>query len=432
MKLPQLETQLRELKAKASKRIEEIGRACEAHVVTPATATAPAVTGRTMTDEERAEINSILADAEAVQKKIDGMRSDDALLARVNEITGGQASRTPAGDDGIPRRDRRSIGQQFVQSAEYKAWLASGAHRRSGNWSSPSIECADATITLYGTTLTEDPASGGALIPPQILPGIIPLPQRRVVVADLIAPGTATSNVIQFMREKTFTNAAAPVAEGTAKPESALIFEAATSAVRKIAHFLPVTEEMLEDVAQIASYIDARLRLGLSLKEEDQLLNGDGVAPDLLGFLNTPGLTPAHPRGTDNNMDAMYKQMQTIATTVFIMPDAWVMNPANWQTVQLAKNAQGYYYGPGPWAMPQGPQLWGLPGAITPAMAAGTSLVGAFRTMSQIFRRGGVRVEASNSHQDFFIKNLVAIRGEERLALCVYRPAAFGEVTGLN
>ena len=65
-------------------------------------------------------------------------------------------------------------------------------------------------------------------------------------------------------------------------------------------------------------------------------------------------------------------------------------------------------------------------------MAAGTALVGAFKTAAQLFRKGGLRVEASNSHSDFFTKNLVAIRAEERLALAVYRSAAFGTVTGLN
>jgi HK97 family phage major capsid protein len=76
--------------------------------------------------------------------------------------------------------------------------------------------------------------------------------------------------------------------------------------------------------------------------------------------------------------------------------------------------------------------LWGLPVAVTPAMTAGTALVGAYASAAQVFRKGGIRVEASNSHQDFFIKNLVAIRAEERLALAVYRPGAFGEVTGLT
>ena len=76
--------------------------------------------------------------------------------------------------------------------------------------------------------------------------------------------------------------------------------------------------------------------------------------------------------------------------------------------------------------------LWGLPVALTSAIVAGTALVGAFKTASQIFRKGGLRVEASNCHASFFVENKIAIRAEERLALAVYRPSAFGTVTGLN
>jgi HK97 family phage major capsid protein len=123
--------------------------------------------------------------------------------------------------------------------------------------------------------------------------------------------------------------------------------------------------------------------------------------------------------------------MTKIATTVFVTPDAFVINPANWQTIQLTKNAAGNYLGNGPWAPAQQPMLWGIPGAVTPSIVANTALVGGFRSSAQIFRRGGVRVEATNSHASFFINNLVAIRAEERLALAVYREAAFGKVTGL-
>lgn len=58
----------------------------------------------------------------------------------------------------------------------------------------------------------------------------------------------------------------------------------------------------------------------------------------------------------------------------------------------------------------------------------GQVLVGAFKTAAQVFRKGGVSVEASNSHASYFTTNLVAIRAEERLALAVYRPAAFATV----
>jgi HK97 family phage major capsid protein len=75
--------------------------------------------------------------------------------------------------------------------------------------------------------------------------------------------------------------------------------------------------------------------------------------------------------------------------------------------------------------------MWGKPVVPTTAMPASTALVGAFRQASQVFRKGGLTVEASNSHADFFQRNETAIRAEERLLLAVYRPGAFGTVTNL-
>ena len=129
--------------------------------------------------------------------------------------------------------------------------------------------------------------------------------------------------------------------------------------------------------------------------------------------------------------DAIFAQMMALAWSSFLMPDGIVMNPADWAQVATLKTSTGEYLGGGPFTSAQTPTLWGLPVAVTPVMVMNTALVGAFKTGAQIFRRGGLRVEASNSHQDFFIKNLVAIRAEERLALAVYRPSAFGTVTGV-
>jgi HK97 family phage major capsid protein len=294
------------------------------------------------------------------------------------------------------------------------------------------MELEDRRTQLHATTLTEDPASGGALVIPQYVPGVLPILQRPLVVADLIAPGTTDSNLISYMQETAFTNNAAAVAEGGVKPESALTFTAVQDPVRKIAHWLPVTEEMLEDVPQIRSYIDARLILGVQLEEDDELLNGSGVAPELLGLRLRPNLAADIARGTDTNADAIFKQIMAIYASSFLMPTGIILNPANWASTVLLKTTTGEYLTGGPFSPIQTPTMWGLPVAVTPAQPAAEGFVGAFRTASQIFRKGGIRVEASNSHQDFFIKNLVAIRAEERLALCVYRPGAMGKVTGLN
>ena len=233
------------------------------------------------------------------------------------------------------------------------------------------------------------------------------------------------------------------------KPESALTFTKVDETLKKIATFLPVSDEMLEDYAQIQSYIDSRLQLFVRLQKEIQLLRGDGTGTNLVGLLNRVGLAPPVVKGnatpptgsstgsylsptTDNDMDAIYRQITQVRVTSFLEPDAVVIDPAGWMTIQLSKNTQGTYYATGPFiAVGASPSLWGKPVVPTTAMPAGTALVGAFGAATQVFNKGGLTVEASNSHADFFQRNLTAIRAETRCLLAVYRPGALGAVTGL-
>jgi HK97 family phage major capsid protein len=428
MKLAQLETDLAAVVTKATALINDITHRCDEAVVTNADGSS--TTGRPMTDEEKQQINAVLAEGATIKTKIDGMRGDAELRSRIETLTGG--NRQPTGPAALTPAERRTIGQQFVQDANVSQFFRNGLHRRSATWASPAVDC----LPMRATTLTEDPASGGKLIIPQYLPGIVPVLFKRLMIADLMASGTATSNAIIYMIETAYTNAAAPTAEGAAKPESALTFDQHTDPVAKIAHWLPVTEELLEDAPAIQSYIDARLTLGVQLAEEDQLLNGNGTPPNIMGVMNRVGLaTPVVRNGAatppETNVDAILRQITAIATTAFVYPDGVVVNPTNWFTIVTAKTTTGEYYGMGPFGTLPYASVWGTPVAVTPSIAVNTALVGAFGTMSQVFRRGGIRVEASNSHQDFFIKNLVAIRAEERLALAVFRPGAFGKVTGL-
>lgn len=387
---------------------------------------------RVFTDEEAAALKAIGDAGQDLKKKIARAKGDSELATALEQL---QLQGVGNGTPGAKVKTRMSLGEQFVAAEGYDFFRKS-LHRSQSAWRSPSVELFDAVTGRYdlrAATLTEDPASGGSLVVPDYQPGIQQPPMRRLVVADLLPSGTTDSNMVAFMREKVFTNAAAAVLEGGIKPESTLTFEAVQEALKKIAHWLPVTEEMLEDVAQIRSYIDARLRFGVQLTEEDELLNGTGVAPHLLGLTKQPGLAAPVARGAaESNADAIFRQIMTIFGTSLFMPDGIVMNPADWAQTVLTKTPQGDYLTAGPFAPIQSAQMWGLRVVVTPAQVAASAFVGAFQMGAQVFRKGGIRVEASNSHQDFFIKNLVAIRAEERLALAVYRPSAFGAVTGLG
>jgi len=239
--------------------------------------------------------------------------------------------------------------------------------------------------------------------------------------------GTTDSNVLSYYEETTFTNAAATVAEGDSKPESALAFTERTDTVRKIATWIPATSEFLEDNAGIRSYIDGRLRFMVEREEEDQLLNGDGTAPNISGILDRS----IQSIGSTDDVKAIYQAITEVRVDGQAEPDAVVIHPLSWQNIRLAQDQNDQFYGPGPFAPDTVERLWGLRVRVTPLIAEGTALVGAFRPFAQVFRKGGITVTASTEHSTYFVENKVAILAEERLALAVYRPTAFCKVTGL-
>ena len=385
--------------------------------------------GRTLTPYERSQVDAATAKAKDIKARLDRVRSDQAMTHEINRILG-----AGAGGRRSSSRGGADLGQLFVSSDAFQ-WLRETRGTRPQRFSSPSVELFPSD--LQATTLTGEPGSpvsGADLVIPDYQPGILPMPTRKLTIADLLAPGTTDSNAIGYFAETTYDNAADTVAEGATKPESGFVFDAVTDPVRKIAHWVPVTDEMLEDVPGLRSYINSRLRLGVQLKEDDQLLNGNGTAPNISGILDRTGLAAAVAGGSGAiaNADAIAAQIAAIRVATELEPDGIVMHPTNWLTLQVMKDSQNQYMGSGPFAAPARPTLWGLPVAVTSAITLGTALVGCFKTAAQLFRHGGIRVDVSNSHSDFFVKNLTAIRAEERIALAVYRPGAFGTVTGLD
>jgi HK97 family phage major capsid protein len=69
---------------------------------------------------------------------------------------------------------------------------------------------------------------------------------------------------------------------------------------------------------------------------------------------------------------------------------------------------------------------------VTSSITVGTALVGAFGQGGAVWRKGGVTVEASNSHGSYFASDITTLRAESRFALGLFRPSAFVAVTGLS
>lgn len=303
----------------------------------------------------------------------------------------------------------KTWGQSVVETDSFKS-MADGRLGRTGR------------IDVKAITSAADSAAD--LVVTERLPGIVAQPDRVATIRDLIMPGRTTSNAIEYVRETGFTNNAAPQVEGELKAESNMAFELATANVRTIAHWIPATKQILDDAPQLASYIDGRLRYGLTYVEEEQLLLGDGTGQNILGLIPqaTTYNTDLNKAG-DSRIDAIRHAILQVRLAEY-RASGIVLHPKDWESIELTKTDDNAYVFANPTAQTQ-PRLWGLPVVETTAMPEGQMMVGAFNMAAQIFDRETTTVEVSTEDRDNFVRNMVTVRAEERLAMCVYRPESF-------
>lgn len=309
-----------------------------------------------------------------------------------------------------------SLGELFV-NAEGFAEFAVAASRTSAKMA------FNMPVKMAITSL---PGSAGVNIEPQRVGMVQPLVQR-LFLRDLLSAGRTVSNSIEFVRESGFTNNANVVSENPAnpKPQSDITFELDSAPVATIAHWIIASKQVLADVAMLQSYIDGRLRYGLKLKEEAQLLKGSGVGLNINGLWTqatayaNPGVTVQNETSIDRLRIAM---LQVVLAE--LDPDGIVLSPIDWTSIELLKNTQDNYL----FTQPQGvarPTLWGLPVVATQSMDQGDFLVGSFQQGAQIWDREDANVSVSTEDGQNFVKNMVTILCEERVGLTVYRPEAF-------
>ena len=265
----------------------------------------------------------------------------------------------------------------------------------------------------------------------QRLPGAVPFATRPIRVPDVIPQETTESPSIEFFRQTASAHTAATtVSESDTKPEATIQYTLVTKILQVIAVWIPITKQALDDQAQLRSLIEADLRNAVMNEEEDQILSGNGTSPNITGFLNETGVQ-GQARGSDNNVDAVYKAFTLVRWTGFAEPSAVIMHPDNWQTIRLMKDTQNNYIW-GPPSLPGPETLWGKRVVITNAITANTALTGDFTNYSQIWRKMGIQIDIADQHSTFFIENKLAMRAEERMTLLIKRPAAFAKVTSLN
>ena len=319
-----------------------------------------------------------------------------------------------------------------VEQQAARPWDGSGAEKSWGSQVAQSDAYTKFTSELgmkgrVGLEVKASLTTGGSSVGPMIVPDrrteVVGLPHQRLTIRDLLAPGRTTSNLVEYPRQLTYTNNAGVVSEGAQKPESDMTFELANAPVRVIAHWIPVSRQAMADATQLQSLIDSEMRYGLALAEEQELLYGTGLGEHLHGLIpQATAFSKPFNVTFESQLDNLLQGIAQVQLTK-LPATGIVVNNTDWAQMQAIKDGQGRYVGSGPFGA-QPAVAWTLPVVATPSIAQGNFLVGNFQLAAQIFDRADPQIFLSDSHSDFFIKNMLAVLCEERLALAVKRPYA--------
>lgn len=370
---------------------------------------------RAKIDEQHEDVLKKSEDALAEAKKAGELSAetkntvDQALLGintlreQLTQVEQKMATKPGAGAD-----DVKSYGAQIVESEKFAQFKENG-FQGSARFGLKAVTAADA-----------------AAVSDRDLEMPVGLPKRSLTIRDLLTIVPTDAGSIDYAKQTTRTNNAAPVAEGATKPTSAYVWAIENVPIRTIAHLAKITRQAMDDAKQLRGEVEQEMRYGLKIAEEDQLLNGDGTGQNLEGLVpNATAFAAPFTLAAPTKVDIL--RLAMVQAEVALFPaDGHVLNPIDWGEIELTKTSEGAYV----FAQPQGlagPRMWGLPVVSTVAMTAGDFLTGGFK-LQTLYDRMAPEVLIASENSDDFEKNLYTMRCEERLALAVKRAAAL--ITG--
>jgi HK97 family phage major capsid protein len=412
--------------------------------------------------EDVQKLNQMAADVQelvsAIKAEATASGTLDVAKAFLGDLAGGSAEPEPdaakVSASGIINPKGMTLGQAVTNSPAYAEFLgqfkgADGSIKGNGI-KSASIDFPGFHGPKAALVTGDSATSGGAFVTPyRYGPVSDNVGERRLTVRDLCTNISIQSDTFEFVKVTGKTNNAATVPEATVsstpglnnvavgaydathgvKPESAMTLAVVSTPVETIAHLIPLTRRAAADAPQVRQLIDAFLLYGLKEEEEDQILNGNGTSPNLSGIFDQ-SISTVGSAGTD--LDAVVDAIRTIRADRR-EPTAMVVHPNDWYSTGflLAKDTAGNYLIGDPRAsLDVLNSLWGLRVVVTPAQTENTLLVGDF-TQCVVADREQSTIYVSDSHNDWFARNLLAVLAEERIAVGVLDEDAFCSVTAV-
>ena len=312
----------------------------------------------------------------------------------------------------------QSWGEQFIKSASYEGMMKGAKHAQ--------LEVKNTVTNAIANTQAN------------IRPGVVPGAFLPLTIESILSSAPTNAPSITYVKENVFTNSAAEVAEGAAKAQSSVTFSQVTLPVETVAHWIKITKQLAADNAAVAAYINVRMRYGLDLRVDGQLVNGNGTTPNLAGLMKAGNYTAhgysaaslAAAVATAPNRADLIRLVMAARFAAGYPCTGIILNPADWATIELLKDSQGNYLFGGP-ARAAAPTLWGLPVYQSISMTADQFLVGNFAMAATKYDREGVQIGLFEQDENNVQLNLLTLRAERRLCLAVDTPAALsgGDLT---
>ncbi len=352
-----------------------------------------------------------------------------ATVAKIKSFeSNGDAINELKGNSVAVEREAKSLGSHFVK--HFGPELARVKGRENFSVNGPEFKAAEdwhlTWDSLLGFDTDYDKAAHYA--------------QPPLYVGDLFAQGATDSAAVARLEDSAVEGDAGSTAQGAKKNNIHFVNpKTAIEALKKVTGILAFSDEMLEDHAWMASHINNRGVYRIAVAEENQLLNGSGQNGQIQGVLSKSGVISREVEKTATVPEfgeAVLEGAMDVLEQSGFPADAIVLHPRDYAAQRLAKDSNGQYFGGGAFTGAYGngqvqivPSLWGLNTVISPRIPQGTALVGAFKAGGMLVRKGGVRIEATNSHADLFVSDVTVVRMEIRELLTITQPKAFCKVS---
>lgn len=399
---------------------------------------------RDFSADERAKVAELLEGAKKIKARIKEIQDDRALVDQITQL--GEGITIINNGDGRGKQSPaqggrgQTLGERFTSAKAWQDWIKAFGGRipdSAKGISSPPVEVGSLGLFRKDLITGSDSTSAGAFVVPEQTGIYEPLGRYPLTLRDLISVRTTTSDTVEYIRQTRQVTQAAPVPEANVtdytgypgevegrKPEGAMGFERVQEAVKTIAVWIPATKRALSDAAQLRGLIDQELREDLSEELENQLINGDGQGENFTGLANTANTLV---QGYDTDiLVTTRKAITNLLVNGKQRPTAWLFHPQDWELIELLRDKEDRFIWGGPFA--RGPYtLWGVPVAQSFFQTQGAAWLGNWSKMV-LWDREQATVSVSDSHSDFFVRNMVAILAELRAAMGVIRPSAFVEV----